>query len=100
MNAASVTLNRACEACNQPFGARRSTARFCSTRCRVAAHRRRSAERELERARRLVDRADRAVRYVRDGWMHPADALAIVVASDDELEARLETLAEREAVAA
>jgi hypothetical protein len=40
-----VTLSGAtglCAECAAPFPARRSTARYCSTRCRVRAHRRRS----------------------------------------------------------
>jgi endogenous inhibitor of DNA gyrase (YacG/DUF329 family) len=31
-----------CSHCGEPLDARRSTMRFCSTKCRVAAHRRRS----------------------------------------------------------
>jgi len=30
---------RACERCDEPFTPRRSDARYCSSRCRVAAHR-------------------------------------------------------------
>ena len=33
----------ACEACRKPFTPRRGSARFCSDRCRVAAHRARAA---------------------------------------------------------
>jgi hypothetical protein len=32
-----------CETCRKPFTARRGSARFCSDRCRVAAHRARAA---------------------------------------------------------
>jgi len=32
--------NRTCQHCGQSFNAKRDDARYCSTRCRVAAHRR------------------------------------------------------------
>lgn len=35
-----------CENCGEPLEAARSTARFCSTKCRMAAHRRRGARRK------------------------------------------------------
>jgi hypothetical protein len=36
---AKARANRKCETCGKPIEAQRSTMRFCSTRCRVAAHR-------------------------------------------------------------
>jgi hypothetical protein len=35
----SVLAGRKCEACGKAIKAQRSTMRFCSVRCRVAAHR-------------------------------------------------------------
>jgi len=39
---------RACEHCGEEFTPKRSDARFCSVRCRVAAHRGKADEREAE----------------------------------------------------
>jgi endogenous inhibitor of DNA gyrase (YacG/DUF329 family) len=36
---AAARRGRRCEGCGEPIEAARSTKRFCSTRCRVAAHR-------------------------------------------------------------
>jgi hypothetical protein len=36
---AAKRADRTCEVCDQPIKAQRSTMRFCSVRCRVAAHR-------------------------------------------------------------
>jgi hypothetical protein len=36
---AEARTNRTCEVCGEPIEAARSTKRFCSTKCRVAAHR-------------------------------------------------------------
>jgi hypothetical protein len=36
---AKARANRKCETCGKPIEAQRSTMRFCSVRCRVAAHR-------------------------------------------------------------
>jgi endogenous inhibitor of DNA gyrase (YacG/DUF329 family) len=36
---AAARANRKCETCGKPIKAQRSTMRFCSIRCRVAAHR-------------------------------------------------------------
>jgi hypothetical protein len=35
----TYTYDAECEWCGEPFEARRSTARFCSDRCRMGAHR-------------------------------------------------------------
>lgn len=35
----TTPLTKACETCGEMFSVKRSTARFCSTKCRVAAHR-------------------------------------------------------------
>jgi hypothetical protein len=36
---AAARSGRSCERCGEPIEAERSTRRFCSVRCRVAAHR-------------------------------------------------------------
>ena len=41
-------MNGICQACRKPFTPKRSTARFCSDRCRLAAHRGRAPERAPE----------------------------------------------------
>jgi hypothetical protein len=38
---AAARADRQCEVCGEPLSAKRATGRFCSVRCRVAAHRRR-----------------------------------------------------------
>jgi predicted nucleic acid-binding Zn ribbon protein len=39
---AAARAGRTCQTCGEPIEARRSTMRFCSTRCRVAAYRQRA----------------------------------------------------------
>ena len=46
---AGTTGQRLCATCRTPLEPRRSTRCYCSTRCRVAAHRARVAERARQR---------------------------------------------------
>lgn len=48
----SVTPTRTCNACKTHFTPRRSDARYCSGRCRTAAHRSRHTPGDVKRKRR------------------------------------------------
>ena len=56
----SNAKNRACAHCYASFTPKRGTARYCSIRCRVAAHRltpEQTRKRQLEKTRRWMRRA-------------------------------------------
>jgi glycerate-2-kinase len=68
-------MERCCEVCGEPFEAKRKTARFCTDRCRMRAHRR-PAETEQTPPVASPDRGERQ-----------EDAVSLAQAAQAELQA-------------
>jgi predicted nucleic acid-binding Zn ribbon protein len=77
-------VSRSCPVCARPLEGRAPSATFCSAACRVAAYRRRKAQRA---AVDIVARHDAAMKVLPtlEAWEHLGLFLAVVSPSDDWL---------------
>lgn len=66
----TVTVSVACQQCGRTFDAQRSTARFCSNRCKVRSHRIEAEQRAREEEQRRREAATaRAIKAHHDKWV-------------------------------